>query len=68
MLMNALAEIRRLRKGRDDSRDDAAIGHGRKGELAGKSTLFRRLRSVAGLPMPEGARKLPGGQTNRLIK
>ncbi|MCQ4275752.1 hypothetical protein [Stutzerimonas degradans] len=68
MLMNALAEIRRLRKGRDDSRDGVAIGHGRKGELAGKSTLFRRLRSAAGLPMPEGARKLPGGQTNRLIK
>ncbi|PNF75710.1 hypothetical protein CXK95_13990 [Stutzerimonas degradans] len=66
--MNALAEIRRLRKGRDDSRDGVAIGHGRKGELAGKSTLFRRLRSAAGLPMPEGARKLPGGQTNRLIK
>jgi hypothetical protein len=25
--MNALAEIRRLRKGRDDNRDGAAIGH-----------------------------------------
>ncbi|EKM95957.1 hypothetical protein C211_09618 [Stutzerimonas degradans] len=66
--MYALAEIRRLRKGRDDSRDGAAIGHGRKGELAGKSTLFRRSRPVAGLPMSEGARKLPGGQTDRLIK
>ncbi|AWT11613.1 hypothetical protein DM292_16095 [Stutzerimonas frequens] len=65
--MYALAEIRRLRKGGDDSRDGAAGGHtGRsraKGELAGKSARFRLRRRVLGLPSPRRARKLPAGRS-----
>src|SRR3546814_5284672 len=45
VLMYALAEIRRLRKGGDDNRDGAAVGDvaatAAKGELAGNSGLFR---------------------------